>query len=69
MAGILGVVILALYGDRRSYYQDPVTYHQGYTKLTPLGQVHSFLRILKMRTSIEMQLTFLDARGSAWVLP
>ncbi|KAL5483061.1 hypothetical protein ACEPAI_8290 [Sanghuangporus weigelae] len=34
----IGVIILALYGDRSSYFQDPVTYEQGYTRLTPLGQ-------------------------------
>ncbi|KAL5531847.1 hypothetical protein ACEPAF_5410 [Sanghuangporus sanghuang] len=34
----IGVIILALYGDRTSYFQDPVTYKQGYTRLTPLGQ-------------------------------
>ncbi|KAI5119300.1 hypothetical protein M0805_008215 [Coniferiporia weirii] len=39
MAGILGVVILAMYGDRTPYYQDPYNYQQSYTKLTPLGQV------------------------------
>lgn len=37
--GMLGVIVLAMYGDRTPYYQDPYTYHQSYTKLTPLGQV------------------------------
>ena len=41
-AGILGVVLLSLYGDRTPYYQSPDTYKQGYTKLTPLGQVRIF---------------------------
>ena len=39
MAGILGVLVLALYGDRSLYYQDPYNYQGGYTKLTPLGEV------------------------------
>ena len=39
MAGMLGVIVLAMYGDRTPFYQDPYTYHQSYTKLTPLGQV------------------------------
>lgn len=38
-AGMLGVIVLAMYGDRTPFYQDPYTYHQSYTKLTPLGQV------------------------------
>lgn len=37
--GMLGVIVLALYGDRTPYSQDPYTYSQSYTKLTPLGQV------------------------------
>ncbi|EJD08254.1 phosphoglycerate mutase-like protein [Fomitiporia mediterranea MF3/22] len=28
-----------MYGDRTPYYQHPMTYQQGYTKLTPLGQM------------------------------
>ncbi|KAH8110497.1 phosphoglycerate mutase-like protein [Phellopilus nigrolimitatus] len=39
--GTVGVVILALYGDRTPYYQNPYTYEQSYTKLTPLGQTQS----------------------------
>jgi len=49
MAGLLGVIVLALYGDSTPTYQDPYTYKQGFTKLTPLGetqevQLGSFLR-------------------------
>ena len=39
MAGLLGIVVLALYGDRSLYYQDPYNYKGGFTKLTPLGEV------------------------------
>lgn len=39
MAGLLGVIVLALYGDSTPTYQDPYTYKQGFTKLTPLGEV------------------------------
>jgi hypothetical protein len=42
MAGILGVVILAMYGDRSLFHQDPYTYTGTYTKLTPLGEVSMF---------------------------
>jgi hypothetical protein len=56
-AGILGVVLLALYGDRTPYYQHPVTYKQGYTKLTPLGQVS-----LRNRVINDSILTFLSRK-------
>ena len=39
MAGILGVVLLAMHGDRGTLYQDPYTYQASHTVLTPLGQV------------------------------
>ena len=39
MAGILGVVVLAMYGDRGLFFQDPNNYFTGYAKLTPLGEV------------------------------
>ncbi|KLO05435.1 phosphoglycerate mutase-like protein [Schizopora paradoxa] len=49
MAGLLGVIVLALYGDSTTTYQDPYTYKEGFSKLTPLGetqevQLGSFLR-------------------------
>ncbi|KAJ7159608.1 phosphoglycerate mutase-like protein [Mycena filopes] len=37
MSSVLGVVIIARNGDRRSFYQDPKTYAPGLTDSTPLG--------------------------------
>ena len=48
MAGLLGVIVLALYGDSTTTYQDPYTYKEGFSKLTPLGEVSA---LASMRTT------------------
>ncbi|KAF7799398.1 hypothetical protein EIP86_010631 [Pleurotus ostreatoroseus] len=39
---ILGVVLLARHGDRRGFYQDPLTYTPSQTSITPLGEIEEF---------------------------
>lgn len=36
---ILGIVLLTRHGDRRGFYQDPLTYTPFATSITPLGEV------------------------------
>ncbi|KAL0573387.1 hypothetical protein V5O48_008567 [Marasmius crinis-equi] len=40
---ILGVLVMARHGDRRGFYQDPVTYTPSATKITPLGNVQEYV--------------------------
>ena len=71
MAGIIGIVALAMYGDRSLFYQDPYSYIGGYTKLTPLGEVrynHGITIILYL--SDTRSLTFrLVSTTATWHFP
>ncbi|KAI0345654.1 phosphoglycerate mutase-like protein [Trametopsis cervina] len=39
---ILGIVLWARHGDRRGFYQDPLTYTPSATSITPTGEVQEF---------------------------
>ncbi|PSS09342.1 hypothetical protein PHLCEN_2v3374 [Hermanssonia centrifuga] len=39
---VLGIVLMARHGDRRGFYQDPLTYTPSATSITPLGEQEEF---------------------------
>ena len=62
---ILGVVLLARHGDRRGFYQDPLTYTPSQTSITPLGEV----RILYNNHNPRLTQAAVDRRVPARLLP